>query len=282
MLGNKRKVPLSLIFLTAFSLYTNLYSKSEESKEDTPPAKDILTGNTPEQKLFIFRKFNFINGALDYFGSGSVADLNFDLSAQPEPQFYLTPDELKNIPQIGPDPLGPNFWNRFNDIPPTVPLSTTLKAFIDSFKETPPQPPKARKYIPIPTKMEIDILKVLWAKSEATSSDIYAQLDSLAQITAEDLQAILARMVDRGFLDRRKISPSDEFNLFGIVSIEKSSKNRKNQVHLYWPLISKSTMIKYLDSERFLALATASRNSNIGLKSSYQKSLEEKLYLLVQ
>ncbi|MFQ5675675.1 MAG: BlaI/MecI/CopY family transcriptional regulator [bacterium] len=275
-----------LIFTTIFIVVRIPGAISQENgtepAEQAPDAKDILTWNTPEQKLFTYRKFNFINGALDDFSSSSIADLSFDLRSQQEPLLYLTPEELQQIPPIGPDPFGPDFWKRFNDIPPTVPLNTALQSLIRSFRGQARRRPFARS-IPIPTKTEIDILKVLWAKSEANSSDIYAELDSLIHLTSEDLQIVLANMVDRGFLDRKKISPSDEFNLFGIVSIEKSSKNRKNQLYLYWPRVNKASLIKFLDSERFLALATAGRTASLsGRKTTYQRSLEEKLYLLVQ
>ncbi|MCH7676146.1 BlaI/MecI/CopY family transcriptional regulator [candidate division KSB1 bacterium] len=129
--------------------------------------------------------------------------------------------------------------------------------------------------------MEIEVLKVLWVESAATSSEIYAQLDSTIRITSQDLQKILEQMADRGLLDRKKISPSHEFTFFGIAKIELSSKNRKNKLYLYWPLLRKGKLITYLDAKRYLALSSSETTSTNG-RPTLAKRLEEKLYRLLE
>jgi predicted transcriptional regulator len=90
----------------------------------------------------------------------------------------------------------------------------------------------------IPSELEINVMKVLWQKQEATGSAIYAQIDS-AQLTAVDLKHVLDAMTERGLLERRQISPRHEFTILGTFAIEESSLNRKNREYLYRPQVTR-------------------------------------------
>ncbi len=243
-------------------------------------ARDILTGNTPNSKLFLVRKYSFINDTVTLFSSAhDDTSLTFQLRAQPNVSLYLTPEELQDIPQVGPDPEGPEIRRRFSDTPPTVPLNSLLQGIAESFKK--PSPQLSDGTLPIPTDLEIDILKTLWEKTAATPSDIYAQLDTAWKITSEDLAAILEEMANRGFLDRKKISPSHEFSLFGVAGIEMSPLNRSNKVFLYWSVVPKAKLITYLDAKRYLAYSSAQETAANG-QVAYYKLLEEKLNRLIR
>jgi predicted transcriptional regulator len=115
----------------------------------------------------------------------------------------------------------------------------------------------------IPSELEIDIMKVLWQKQEATGSAIYAQIDS-AQLTAVDLKHILDAMTERGLLERRQISPRHEFTILGTFAIEESKLNRKNREYIYRPQITRQTMLTFLDATAFAQhLASPTNHSAI-------------------
>jgi len=253
----------------------------EDSSASDPKAKDILRGHTPDAKLFILRKYDFIRGAAASFDS-TYADtsLVFQLRSTREIPLYLTRKELEEIIPKGADPLGEDIRRRFIDIPPTIALNQILRSIRDASKK--PTAKLSDGSLPIPTNLEIDILKVLWLESLSTPSTVYARLDTSWKITAEDLQSILEDMVNAGYLDRKQVSPAHEFDLFGLAQIELSAKNRKNKVFFYWPIIPKDKLITYLDAKRFLAYESARDRGSNGETNHYYKLLEEKLYRLVQ
>ncbi len=253
----------------------------EDSSASHSKAKDILIGQTPEAKLFILRKYSFIQNATARFDSLEAdTSLVFQLRSSSAAPLYLTREELEKITPEGADPLDEDIRRRFIDIPPTIALNQLLRSLGEALKK--PTPKLADGILPIPTNLEIDILKLLWVESLATPSTVYARLDTSWKITAEDLQGILEEMVNAGFLDRKQISPAHEFDLLGLAQIELSAKNRKNKVYLYWPIIPKDKLITYLDAKRFLAYESARERGSNGESNHYYKVLEEKLYRLIQ
>jgi predicted transcriptional regulator len=115
----------------------------------------------------------------------------------------------------------------------------------------------------IPSALEIDVMKVLWQQSEATTSTIYAHLDS-TQLTAVDLQRVLDAMTERGLLNRRLISPRNEFTILGVIPIEMSAQNRKNREFLYRPQVTRQTMLAFLDATAFAQrLASPTNHSTV-------------------
>jgi len=271
----------SLIFTKTSQAYPK--KKKEASVEQPAEAKDILTGKTPEQKLYIIRKFYFIRNAIT--GTSTIigstdSNLSFEFETQ-QPLLYLTKKELYKTYPHGPDPFGQELHRKLSDVPPTLPLFTTHFLGVPDAVKKPPKFTFAMPFL-IPSDKEIDVLKVLWQQPGSSSSEIYAQLDTVTHVTSEDLQKILENMSNRSLLVRKKISPSNNFSLFGIVSFELSSQNRKNKLYVYWPIVPKGKLITYVDSQRYLALASSKSTSIKVRKYSYQKYLEEKLYRLVQ
>ncbi len=277
--------------LATLLISANAFAQSRGETNDKAPksrshtAGDVLTENTPEDRVYLLRKIRFINDAVESLTDTGVADLNFNLSADQPLPFFLDEQGLKALEPSGngADWIDDQMRQR-SGIPPTVSLNEAIQSLVQQFKRK--RKSTESRNLPIPSNMEIDILKILWVEKEATSGEIYASLDTSRVIFAEELQAVLGRMVKRGFLDRKKISPSHDFSLFGIAKIEMSSKNRKNKQYLYWPIVTKKKLFTYLDAKHFLAMASGEKENKAshgnGYSSSYEKMLEKRLYRLFE
>lgn len=258
-------------------------SAESDTLGQTFSAYDILTSNTPEERRRMVRRYQFVNNTLAMLSNpvASGSDLEFRRYSGRLP-LYLTPEELQEITPVGPDPLGEELRRRYSHTPPVLPItpliSRGIKALADQLTPEPPREPSLA--MPIPTDLEIEVLKRLWTRSVATPGDIYAEIDTSWAVTAEDLHHIMEDMVARGFVGRRKISPSHEFNLFGLARIEMSARNRKNRLYLYWPTVSKDQLVQYLEAKRYLH--ASGRFSTNGLRDLYAETLAEKLYRLVR
>jgi predicted transcriptional regulator len=93
-------------------------------------------------------------------------------------------------------------------------------------------------------------MKVLWQEGEATASQIYTQVDSLG-MTAKDLDLMLENMAARGWLDRKLISPQNEFTAFGMLKVEMSRKNAKNREYNYKPAVKRRDMFTFFEASVF-------------------------------
>ena len=253
---------------------------SAVASTDTVSALDLLRGNTPQAHRLARARLQILEGAMRQLESRMAgANLNFNIGADLMVPLVLSEEELQEITPLGPDPLGYELRRRYADIPSTANLNYILEGLARAFRTEPGK--KIDTDLLVPTNLEIDILKQLWTVREATPSEIYARLDTSWRITAEDLQHALERMWQRGFLARKKISPSNEFSLFGIAGIEMSAKNRRNKVYLYWPVISRSKLITFLDAKRYLAYAEARMKASNGT-DDYYLLLQNKLLRLLR
>ncbi len=102
----------------------------------------------------------------------------------------------------------------------------------------------------LPSETEVRVMNVLWKKGEATSANIYAQLDS-AKLNYKEVNTILENMVGRGLVEREQISPRNEFTVFGAFALEMSGLNAKNREYVYRPVASRELMLDYLDASAF-------------------------------
>ncbi len=260
----------------------------------TPPPKtsvadsasSILSGTTAADQEYAARKYQFIREAVaGLVDSASGASLSLQFEGKNALPFFLDSDGLRGLNPEGlvrRDDI-PQARNR--DIPPTISLSQAVQSIVESYRKS--RRKARRNQWPVPTDLEIDALKVLWVEGKATSGEIYAKLDTSTMIFAEELQNVLKNMVDRGFLDRKQISPSHELSLFGFAKIELSSKNRKNKAYLYWPIVTRKQLHSYLDAKRYLALVASHGENDVDIKGgkyerNYQKYLEKKLYRMFE
>jgi hypothetical protein len=245
-------------------------------------AQEILKGETPEQRERAARRQSLIDDVAikhsELVRDGVIFELIPDSTYSPK--LSLTPEELRQIVPTGPDPLGDELRRRFSDVPPTLPLNRFIENLVEGIKSSLKKADE--KELRIPTDLQIDVLMVLWNQTLATGSEIYAGLDPSWPLTSEDLPKILEKMKNAGLLARRKVSPSHEFGLFGLAKIEMSSKNRKNQQYLYWPLVPKARLIRYIDAKRYLAYSSDQNRSTNGGAAPIYKTLEEKLVRLMQ
>jgi len=250
---------------------------SDDTSTQTDDAKSILKRETKSDTTYIVRKYNFIEETVSESPIDTVADLDFKLGASPK--LYLTPEELQETPRQYQDPIAEEIRRRYLDLPPTVPLDGLARSLKESFESS---QKKSLSELPLPSDTEIEILKTIWPKTIASSSDIYSELDSTIRLTSEDLNNVLHEMAERGFLGRKKVSPSHEFTVFGLFSFELSSKNKKNQLYVYWPLVSKQDLIRYLDAKRYIAFTAAQESATNGRTELYHKYLTNKLNRLVR
>jgi len=272
---------LFCLLLLPYNVDANMKAGRQDSTT-TEKASDILMKKTEEELVYTVRKRQFIEDALnEWIESNLGAALNFELETDRSPLLYLDGARLKTLLPMSPDYSPNNIPQAENpDIPRTIPLSRGAQSLAQALTKKKKRPHHGKWAVP--GDMEIDILKVLWVAGKTTASDIYAKIDSSSILFAEELREALDGMVDRGFLDRKKVSASHPLNLFGFAQIELSAKNRKNKIYLYWPIVTRKELHSYLDAKRYLALVGGDGEDSDEIKNSHylknhQKRLEDKL-----
>ena len=154
------------------------------------------------------------------------------------------PEEMTNWDAINRPPDRYDYPLQGNASPRLVPITPINP----QMKITKPLP--LRNYI-VPTRPEMDVLEILWAKEAVQDTTIYSCLDTVMNITMMDLNNLLERMTNRGLVTRKIVSPRNEFNAFGIL-IEMSPKNRRNRVYEYHTLVDRNLMRTFIDANIFL------------------------------
>ncbi len=217
-----------------------------EMPEDSLDAEAVLRGETQQAREQWLRRRLFIDNALTQ-GMTNLKDSSLFFRLQPQSPLSMNRSQLNSIPPRF-DPIEESIRREQLEAPSLFNIGSLLGKGVQYLADklgVKPQPLAV-----IPSELEIDVMKVLWKEQEATSSAIYAQLDS-AQLTAVDLQRALDAMTERGLLSRRQISPRHEFTILGTIPIEMSAKNRKNREFLYRPQITRQTMLIFLDATTF-------------------------------
>lgn len=112
--------------------------------------------------------------------------------------------------------------------------------------------------LPLPTLLEMDVLTALWQNGPSTGPALFAQLDSsvLARTTAETFWEALHNMARHGFVSETIVSPQLQMGFAVgpvVVPVELSSKNLKNRVYAYEPLVDAGDMFSYLLAQNYLA-----------------------------
>lgn len=112
--------------------------------------------------------------------------------------------------------------------------------------------------LPLPSPLEMDVLNALWIDGASTGPELFAQLDSsaLVQMTAEMFWKVLRNMAERGFVSEEIVSPQLTMGFAVgpmVVPVEMSSKNLKNRVYEYQPLVGAEDMFSYVLAQNYLA-----------------------------
>ncbi|MBC8184675.1 hypothetical protein H8E88_26570 [candidate division KSB1 bacterium] len=169
--------------------------------------------------------------------------IHFDIRSQ-----YLKkhPEEATNWDAMNrPGSYKYEMPNREMVIKPTMPL-TPLEVPDKPFYN----PLPLRDYV-IPTRNELDILEILWAKENVMDTTIYSCLDTLMNVTFMDLNRLMAGMSKKSLVSRRIVSPRNEFNLFGVL-IEMSPTNRRNRIYEYRSNVDRDLMRTFVDANAYL------------------------------
>ncbi len=251
---------------------SGVFAATRHQVKDThqPTAKEILTQVTDAHKLYSLRRLSFLNDTILQYSFATNSVTTGELEFTQDSLFYLTVDNIGPVPHLGADPLGEKLRRQNSDIPPLININHFIRGMIDLVSKS-----DEHKFLHskiIPNETEIDVLNVLWLQTPLTSVEIYKTLNAQSPfyLASEDLQKVLTDMVKRGLLARKKISPSHEFKLSGIFSIELSAKNRKNKLFLYWPLVEKKEMITHLVSSDKYEI------------SNLRKQIDERLHQLIR
>ncbi len=141
--------------------------------------------------------------------------------------------------------------------------------------------PKRITDLPIPTPLQMDVLKVLWEKGRATGPEIYKSLPKETVITADMLWRELHRMASNGFLEEKIISPQNTMTIMtpvGGIPVEMSGKNRRNRVYAYTPKVDRETMLHYIDSRRYLI---SDSTASDGQRLVRSRDLQDLLYKML-
>ena len=224
-----------------------ILKKSYKLKQPTmPPLPALSEKSSPFQ----------LNFRRDYQARHPESSTNWDALNKPGSYKYMSPYRQPV--------LKPNI--------PITPLEVEKKPFYQSLP--------ADRYI-LPTRRELDILEILWAKENVMDTTIYSCLDITMNITFEDLNKLLAKMAKRGLVSRRIVSPRNEFNMFGVL-IEMSPKNRRNRVYEYRSNVDRDLMRRFVDANLYLIRKDSLNRKQSNLRvsardSTLLKDLNEKL-----
>jgi hypothetical protein len=277
--------PIFCAILVAFLVSTSSWVHAQDTTSaqiDTTvgSAAAILSPASPEYRERFMRKWRLITGALvDFRSALTDSDVSFVLRSRPP--LALTREELA---QFSPprDFVADELYRRQLGTVPPLNLNPLLQGATRLLADALPSGKRPRRISTIPSPLEADILSVLWRDGTATRGDVYASLDTVWRITAEDLDRLLEEMVQKGLLARKKISPENALSIttpLGVVSIEMSNLNRKNVNYVYWPLVDRQKLITFLDAQLYLASSTSPLTGD-GRALSYQRALLETLYRL--
>jgi predicted transcriptional regulator len=229
---------------------------------DSLDAEAVLRGETQLAREQWLRRRLFVDNIL-MRSSANLKDSSLFFRLQQQAPLSMNQSQLNSIP-LRLDPVEESIRREQLDTPSLFNVGSLLgKGMKYLAEKLGAGGAKSQPLAVIPSELEIDVMKVLWKKQEATASAIYAQIDS-AQLTAADLQHALDAMTERGLLDRRQISPRHEFTILGGIAIEMSGLNRKNREYLYRPQVTRQTMLAFLDATAFSQrLASPTNHSTI-------------------
>jgi len=238
-------------FSSCFILIFSLSAPAQDTtavSDDTLDAHTALSGESAAAREQWLRRQNFVENIL-LQNAINTSDSLLIFRLQQQTPLSLSQSQLNAIaPRV--DRLEEKFRREQLGLPPMSPLGTLIGKGIKYLSEK-LSGASNNPLAVIPSETEIEVMNVLWKKTAATSSEIYASLDSTNNLTAADLQQTLATMSDRGLLDRRQISPRHELTILGVFTIEESALNRKNREFIYHPRVARRTMLSFLDATAF-------------------------------
>ncbi len=242
-----------------YHLLDSLYQPASPFSE--PPA--IL--NPKEWQQFLFEALK-----KEYF----LSEIN--LPAKKDSQLTITSLQELDLLQSEYDPVDGFGREHLDNVHPFPSIDKIVSLIREQLnKNNPPQ------FDFIPSEIQLNIIKLLCNRENATQLELYSMISPNQPITIEMLNQDLDLLTDKAFLTREKVSPEQIFNLFGIP-IEMSRKNQLNPVYRYDLNINKQKLIAYLQSKYFLLeqeLQTDPSDSSTIITN--MKTLQEKIFILI-
>ena len=162
-------------------------------------------------------------------------------------QAFLNEDPGTDVVGRSADEISDLLTNRAEGSNPAM-VSTEQLFPVREGRQTERHPPR---FDFIPTRVQILSMAFLYANQKADQIEIYSDIPIDENISAEGLNRSLDELVKKGLLSRKKISPEQLFNLFGIP-LEMKSQNRKNEIYEYAPLVEQEKLMAFLQSRLFL------------------------------
>ena len=134
----------------------------------------------------------------------------------------------------------------------------------------------------IPSKSQARALSTLYNTEKGTQIDLYQALSADMPVTAETFDKELSKLVDKGFLTRKTVSPQNILLAFG-VPVEMSGKNRKNPVYEYTARVSRTQIVTYLQARlfRLKQKARAAGADSLSVRKQI-RAIQDNIAILIQ
>ena len=243
---------------------------------------DILTWNTDSLRLQMVRRLLLYNTPIPALllapSDSALLMYRLALYGKPMEDYYSG---------YGADRIGAQLYKENLGHSPLFDIEGFAKVAFSAFSQKPePKQQKRPRIISEPTKLELDVLTMLWTQGEQNQMDLYRKLDKDLPTTASDFDIALEKMTEKGFLARQKTSPEDLLHILtpvGTTSIEKNELNRKNPVYQYSSVITREEVLRYLDALLYqLRERTAEQEILAQADTFHIKSLEEKIIKILE
>lgn len=216
---------------------------SGQSIDSSKTLRDTTLYDTTQASIVLRKKMPLLMPTMPQLPrmTEEKKSVHFDISRQYK---AARPEEMTNYDALNKPPDRYDYPLQPESTPILVPETP-----INPQKEI-SQPLPFRNYV-IPTRSELDILELLWAKEEVQDTTIYSCLDTTLNIMMLELNQLLEGMTRKGLVSRKIVSPRNEFNAFGIL-IEMSPQNRRNRIYEYKTLVDRELMRSFIDANAFL------------------------------
>jgi len=241
-----------LVFVIGILSFSLVYGQHDDSitvkqdsisqKDSTAIYKNQVDTSKIQKKVFMLPKVQTYAspGMMPMRMSENTSKLgafkvNFDSYANPRDRLNW---DAHNLP--------PNY-SKYEGAPTTLEPKIVLPKIELPQKDV--YKPLAYKNYSLPSRDELEILKILWEQGDIADTTIYLSLDSTQNVTMEVLVPILEKMRSNGFLGRELISPRNELTVQLFVyafPVEMSPTNRRNRVYKYHCNVDQSLMKKFI------------------------------------
>lgn len=265
----KNRIKFFVIWLVlAASAAVTIAQQSTESTS-ARPAPVVLSELDSLAMQYFQRRQALIDSAIkSYDTTSAAAFLKFKFSVDSNSVKLQIPDSIRFQDDTQRrDLVGQRLREDQVDLGPVLDFGKAIMALGEYAKKDKEKKKPDIKNLPLPTLLEVDVLYMLWTDGPSTGPELFAKLDSSALVatTADMFWQAMHRMAERGFVAEKIVSPQLTMN-FAIgpvaVPVEMSSKNLKNRVYEYKPLVDEDEIFSYLVAKNYLARTNEKKSTN--------------------